>query len=550
MLCRCATVCRAQRQANYATGARPSYSVRTMNTRTAATYLSRYLVALLWLDATHAMAQLPPTAAGTGSSNLDQKDGLEPTVRRYVMQHTDSLGRRCTLKDAAVSGAMRFVACGSAGLWVCKLNPDGTVALVATNDVGGSADGFFVQDNRLWLEISSVRAQRLELPVHASEALAQSNAEAPSETSEPGPVAAGSETPAGTTSTGADGPTSASSAPTARALAGKAANALARLAQANAQSNEVTERGRVVRAERRSVIVAGTEGLHAGDHVAFYEPTSRADSEFGEAAPPIAVGRVAVTIGDRARVELGMNEHVPVASEAVRTPQPLSSSSFAPRRAGGLWEVGFLARPFIVLDNLGFGVFADVRVGYRFAGPLHVEAALSPLGFATAKGGAAVPVAGVVSAAYDSQLFEVGLGLGGQTVNWPDLSIDPGSGTTVAQRLRLGARDGAHLEAISYVSLFHSEFRFSTLRVSAQIPVGGRAWLLASGGGGNLGLAHGELGLRVLLSGNGNADSFFLTTVVGAVETYKQRCNVVIDGECDSIDYFGPMVGAGGEWRL
>ena len=48
-----------------------------------------------------------------------------------------------------------------------------------------------------------------------------------------------------------------------------------------------------------------------------------------------------------------------------------------------------------------------------------------------------------------------------------------------------------------------------------QIPVSRGYWLLLGGGGGNVGYGYGELGLRVLLKGNGRAGSAFLTTTAG-----------------------------------
>jgi hypothetical protein len=308
----------------------------------------------------------------------------------------------------------------------------------------------------------------------------------------------------------------------------------------------------VLSLEPSAVIVnMGEDSVGNGDRIAFYERgTHGGDSmRSGGATDPLAVGKVVAVNDERARVQLGMNEIVPIGSRAERTNLPPTASTFAPPRAGGVWEVAFLARPFIVLENLGVGGFVDARVGYHMRAPVHFEASIAPLAFATARGGATVPVAAILSASYDSPLFEIGLGFGGQTVNAPDFSLDPGSGTTIAQRLRLGARDGAHIDALSYVTLFHSQFNFSTLRLQAQIPVGSRSWLLAAGGGGSLGLGYGELGLRVLVSGNGGPDSFFLTTVIGGVNVFK-GCVFNNIGDCRAIDYVGPMLGVGGEWRL
>jgi hypothetical protein len=531
-------VCRGQRRANYTSFAGPGYSARTMNTRTPAKHLSRCLVMAVVVTVSHVRAQAPTDTAAEALHVLSA-DASGAEVKRFVAQHTDAVGRRCALHASASSGTLRYLACGAAGLWVCRVFPDGTGNLLAANDVGGSANGFFVQDGRLWLEITSVRAQLME-PVNTTNTLSPALAAAQ-------PAAAPPTTTPPTATPTATPPSAAPAATTAAATVAPNTNKPTRAPI----TNEPVGPGRVLRAERSMLIIdMQSSQRREGEHVALYAPSGAADAvASGEAPRPLAIGKVVSAYGEHARVELGMNELVPVGSEAELTQQDLTASMFAPPRVPGVWDVAFLARPFIVLDNLGFGAFADARVGYHMQAPIHVEAMLSPFAFATAKGGAAVPFAALVTAALDTHLFEVGLGLGGQSVSSPDISVDPGSGTTLAQRLRLGARDGAHLEAMSYVSLFHSRFGFSALRVQGQVPVGGRAWLLAAGSGGNLGLGHGELGLRVLVSGNGGPDSFFLTAVIGGVNVFKS-CVFTNSGQCNSVNYVGPMVGAGGEWRL
>jgi hypothetical protein len=497
--------------------------------RTAATHLSRYLgVTWLLLQAPNARAQdapAPVAAAPTETTRILPAASAEPGVKAFLARHSDALGRRCTLRAAAASGALRFLACGSAGLWICRLFPDGTATLLGEQDVTGSATGFFLQDGKLWIEISSVRAQRIALPNDVEPPLADATATPVESPRVSRPVA----------------PPSAA-----------AVQAVAPLPRPKAPARTHFEAGRVVRVETATVIVTmGAASLASGDRVVFYEQGVQSDDrmQVGGAPEPLAIGQVVDVNEVGARVQLGMNEIVPIGSRAERSSLPLTASSFAPRRVGGVWDVAFVARPFIVLENFGVGGFVDARAGYHMRAPVHFEASISPLGFATARDGVIVPVAALLSASYDSPLFEIGLGFGGQTVKTPDISLEPGSGSTLAQRLRLGARDGAHIEALSYVTLFHSQFDFSTIRIQGQIPVGRRSWLLAAGGGGTVGLAYGEVGLRVLLSGNGGPDSFFLTTVIGGVNVFN-GCVFDDSGQCQAIDYVGPMLGVGGEWRL
>lgn len=399
---------------------------------------------------------------------------------------------------------MRFLACGPAGLWIVRLNGD-EATLVETRDLGGRVGPFFQANGRLWVEVTSVRAQE---------------------------VSAGSHT--------VPPPPAASPPP-----------ATERVTTAPAASVPVTEiAGRIVGRSDELVLVEipGTR-LKPGTHITFVSSSELEEQVY-------AVGRVVTSTVGRARVAIGTNELVPDNAQAFVSSAPLTSGSFAPPRARGVWELGFLARPFVVLEDLGAGVVLDAHAGYHFRAPFYVEARIAPLAAGAARAGSAAAAGAFVSGAFDSQLFEVGLGLGAQTVNDPGFALDPGSGILLAQRLRLGARDGAHLTFLSYVSLFHSSFQFSSLRIEGQVPVGARTWLRLAGGGGSIGLSFGEVGLRVLMIGNGGAGSFFLTTAIGWTNLLR-HCNDVpiapgglAARSCEPIDYNGPMLGAGGEFRL
>jgi hypothetical protein len=461
----------------------------------------------------------------------------EAGVRAIVTGHTDALGRRCELHGVASNATLRFLACGAAGLWVGRMHPDGSANLLAERDLGGEVTGFFVRDAKLWVEITSLRAQPVDLAGGAPAAAAPSNgAPADVQATLPNAVVAPLN------------PYLGAAPPLAAATPQPAPHHFGHFVPVKPEPAQ----GSVVRTDPGSVVVSlgTTDGVHPGDHIALYNDVHEqfAESEGGVQRQLLAVGQVVSASEGHARVQLGLNEQAANGTSATRSDLPLTAALFAPPRAAGVWEVAFLARPFVVLDNLGVGAFLDARVGVRMQQPIHIEAILSPLGFATAKGGAVFPAAGVITGSFDSRLFEIGLGFGGQTVNAPDVSLDPGSGLTLAQRVRIGSRDGAHLEALSYVTLFHSNFMFGNIRIQGQIPIGERSWLVAAGGGGQLGLGFGEVGLRLLMVGNGGADSFFLTSVIGGVNVF-QGC-IVQNDQCTQIDYAGPMVGMGGEWRL
>jgi hypothetical protein len=152
----------------------------------------------------------------------------------------------------------------------------------------------------------------------------------------------------------------------------------------------------------------------------------------------------------------------------------------------------------------------------------------------------------------------MGLGLGGQTVNVVNFPLAPGSGLTVAQLLRLGPQDGLNLSVRTSIVLFHSQFDFGGMVATVQFPVTRGYWLQLGGGGGNLGYGYGDLGLRVLLSGNGLAGSKFLTVTAGGAAVFKSNpCNLQPLQSSQSFPFCGgtttlggPMAGVGGEWRF
>jgi hypothetical protein len=503
-----------------------------MITRSAAPHVYRCSALLLSFLSAQVAAEDTATPAAEPAAPTLETAASEAGVRTIVASHTDALGRRCELHGVAGSTSLRFLACGAAGLWVGRMHPDGSANLLAERDLGGQVTGFFVKDGKLWVEITSLRAQPLDLVSGAPISAAPSSAAPVEQVPLPKPAVAPLN------------PYLGAAAP----LSTPAPQHFSHLPSVKPERAN----GSVVRTEPGSVIVnLGTaDGVRPGEHIALYNDIHEqfAESEGGVQRKLVAVGQVVSASEGHARVQLGLNEQAAQGTSATRTQLPLTAALFAPPRSAGVWEVAFMARPFVVLDNLGFGAFLDASVGVRMKQPVHFEAILSPLGFATAKGGAVFPAAGVITGSFDSRLFEIGLGVGGQTVNAPDISLDPGSGLTLAQRVRIGSRDGIHLEALSYVTLFHSNFIFGNIRFQGQIPIGERSWLVAAGGGGQLGLGFGEVGLRVLMVGNGGVDSFFLTTVIGGVNVF-QGC-IVQNDQCTQIDYAGPMVGMGGEWRL
>jgi hypothetical protein len=455
------------------------------------------------------------------------------------------------------TGNLRYLACGDAGVWTVRITPGRLAAeVVDQRATTGIAGGFFVRDGNLWVETTTVTAERMA-PV-GSDATVQ-NGLLPSAEAIGGSavIAAAPTEPAA-----AAIPTPPSAQPSAAAEAalppvGPAPQTAAPpdtphrvptspdFAAPDAKVVEVAE-------GFATIDMGSVHGVAPGDHVLFQKSTIERIGP-GETAvrdERVAVGVVAVIGKQRTKVKLGVDERVPVGASARPTREPISSSAFSPPRLPGLWEVGFMARPFLVVDNFGVGASLEGRLGYRFDAPVHLEALILPATVATGRRDGVGAFGAVGTASFDTRYFEIGLGVGGQTMNDPAFDLRPGTGTTIAQRLRVGAVDGGMLEAFTYIVLFHQKFEFSQLIVHGQLPVGERAWFVINGGGGSLGSGFGEIGVRLLISGNGDAGSFFVTPTVGGTHVFRTRFCSSDGFNCGMVDYAGPHAGFGADWRF
>jgi hypothetical protein len=290
---------------------------------------------------------------------------------------------------------------------------------------------------------------------------------------------------------------------------------------------------------------------------------------------------VVATAEERSEVELGRNETVPAGAQARPTVAPVTASLLIPPRAAGVTSVAFDARPFLALGSFGFGVVADATVAVRLEQPVRVQLLLEPLGLGLADEGNVVSAAGNLVFSYDTRYFEVGLGAGWSAVNndieGSSFAADeagPGgidlqlknvrSGLSLAQVARLGAEDGLSLSVRNTFLLYDDAFHYGGTVGQLMVPVTGRTWLLARGGGGASGFGYGELGLRLLAWGNGLHDSLFVSAALGGAGLFGEKeetCQIwdtatgtrIPDPSgrtCfTSVEYAGPMVGIGIEWR-
>lgn len=462
-------------------------------------------------------AQGAPVEPLTGSAG---SAAPAPELETWLAARRDGRGRACERHAVETHGRTIYVACGESGVWLVRPTPSGFEWLGA-EDLGGVVTGFFVHDGRVWAEIRKTEARPIA-------AVAETGGAPPGSAASPAPRSDAPSVPEVPSPSGTPEPV-------------------------RAHEGRVTEvgLGEVV------VDLGRQHGVRDGNSVELVGTVvEEVGGERAERHTVLAVGVVTVVAERFSRVRLGMNERVPVGARARVVARAPTRRRIAPPRLGGLWELELRARPFLALDTLGGGVLADLSVGYRFDSNLHLELAFRPLGFGVGEGApAVVPVVGYAAIGYDGDLFGVGLGLGGQTVNSPDFGTPSGSGTVFVQAARLGARDGLNLDCRTGIVLFHSRFDFSWFAATGQIPVGDTTWLVLGGGGGSAGYGYGEIGLRALLRGNGDRGSLFFTGTVGGVglfEDIERTCGGPnFSFSCPEIvEYGGPMVGAGVELRL
>lgn len=467
------------------------------------------------------MNKIATLGACAGALGLVQTARAEtPVPAEWLDAKVNESGQHCEKHAEQRDGKRLLVACGAAGVWELAVD-EPTPRLVRSYGFSGDVIGFFTEpDGRLWVKVQVLEAHPFASPRGATR-LADS--------AFPSPLPAAS--PAESAPPAVPPPTVATPPATAPRRAGRVTRSLP---------------GEVV------VSLGTADTVVPGDHIelVLQHPEKAADGDVPLVRELVAVGQVADVSVYSARVRLGLNENVPVGALASPSRSSLTSSLTAPPRVSDLWTLEVIARPFAALGELGGGVLLSGAFGRRI-GNLHLQALVDPLAYGDVANKRHVTAANAaLIASYDSQYFEMGLGFGGQTVNAPDFLLNAGSGLAALQLIRLGAQDGLNISARTNVVLFHSQFKFGGMVGIGQIPVTRGYWLLLNGGGGDIGYGYGELGLRVLLSGNGRAGSKFLTVTAGGAAVFRSTtCDAFFT--CDqAVTYGGPMAGVGGEWRF
>jgi hypothetical protein len=443
----------------------------------------------------------------------------------------------CEGRDVAASGERVYVACGEAGVFVVSVADPGRAEGLGLRHLGGPVTELFVQRGRVWAQIERVEARPVEDAAPGGPAAAPAPAPQPA-TPEPAEPAEPSE-PAE--------PADDAPAEDKQDDREPAVGEVVELRSANVVISLGAEQG-IARGQRVELFVREDVGL-GGDEDAVRERS-------------LAVGRVSAVSKQRAEVELGINERVPKGALARPTSKELTDHPHVPPRLGDIWDVEFMARPFLALGTLGAGSVGSLKVTRRFAADIAAQLNINPLSFGIAEEGNVLAVGADANAAYDTRVFSIGLGAGAFSVT-PDGTTHQSDPQRVAfgltQVARLGARDGTHLDARNAFVLVDDEFAYGGTDVAVQVPIGVFAsdtWFIMRGGGHISGDTYGEIGLRVLVRGNGDRGSIFVTPTLGGAALHGSE-----EVECPTWEdqaetcyerrsYGGPMVGFGMEWRL
>lgn len=452
----------------------------------------------------------------------------------WLESQVNERGQKCDLRSERVDASAVVLACGAAGAWEVALGEAGP-RFVKSYEFPGDVLGFFNDaEGRLWVKLQVLEARpwssgttpgAVSFPIEQAKPLPPAAVAAPATPPKPARRQPGAEE------------------------------------EDDEEEDETTKVGEVLTSAPGEVVVSlgSANGISPGDRIELsFEP----DDDAGPSAlsrESLAVGVVTHVSPHTAKVRLGMNERVATGARASVTRVQLTASLIAPPRVAGVWQAEAMLRPFAAIGELGGGALISATLTRRFAGSLVLRAGLDPLALADVQGRDSVAaVNAAVTASYDSLYFEMGLGLGAQTVNATDFFVLPGSGISVAQLVRFGTLDGLNLSARTNVVLFHSEFEFGGMVANLQIPVSRGYWLLFGGGGGNVGYGYGEFGVRVLLDGDGHAGTKFLTVTAGGASVFRgANCGeAVTTPTSDSFlceeerNYGGPMAGIGTEWRF
>lgn len=462
-------------------------------------------------------------------------------VVRAAGESVRRLESPCDAREASRDDETLYVACGAKGVYLYSLDEPRNPKGIGFRQMDGTVDGLFQARNRVWAEILRTEARpvgeldaadvkRAPVPEQSEQMEAETEREPEEETTEKGRADEGG------------GPSK------------------------KKETDEARPEGRVVAVRKRSVVVdlGRSDGLERGDAVEIYRRErvelggESADREITE-----VVGEVETTSENRSVIALGINESARADRFARPTDLPLTANVVAPPRPEGQSSLSFMARPLLPLDALGGGVVAEAAYQYNFEWPGTAEVRVDPMSLVVAEQRAVFPGALSASMSYDTTIFRLGFGAGlyklsDRTIGAAE-PTDQNAAFDLTQIVRLGARDGLNFRLRNSFLVVNRQFQYGGTRGEFQVSMTNflnNTWMVVRGGTHSAGQGLGELGLRVLTSGNGTEGSTFLTATVGAAGLWGElegECpdSRETDGTCiESHSYLGPVVGFGIERRF
>lgn len=469
-------------------------------------------------------SELPPDAEV--APNLRTGDGIDPAETPIASASQPKLAQgpignspiekliasqpewACQYDAHAMTERHVIVACREGSVLTLARTPTG-VQLLSRRETNGQVDSFYEQEGAVWMRVVEERAERV-VPgaiLSTDRAARQSSPAATAQDVEPLEAASGE--------------------------------------------------GTVHVVNGREVVVQLTEGhgVEVGHRMSMVRPATGADSFFVE--EPV-VAKVTKVMGNQVLLRLGMNEQVETGFIAQVTQERETGTRRNPSRVYDVWDLRTVLRPILNIGNVGGGVAGELGLARRTE-HFRFGVNLSPISYVGATDeGSVFSGGGYIFGAVDHDIYSAGVGVGANTVNDTDGESESGSGLSIVQLLRIGAVDGLHFESRVEAVIFRSEVLFSYLQLQGQIAVADTAWLVVRGGGGSIGYGFGEVVVRNLLWGTGQAGSTFLELGLGGAGLFEQAC---VGAGCEPVvsvgtdlgtnrDVGGPMFTAGLEWRL
>ena len=290
----------------------------------------------------------------------------------------------------------------------------------------------------------------------------------------------------------------------------------------------------------------------------------------------------------KALVSLGRGDRARVGDHALPTDKEVSGDNLFPGYERSLNRIQAKAGPYLGVNTLSAGMLASAMYDRTFAFPMRLSVGFSNIGFIFGEDFGA-PFHLDVVPSYDTDYFEVGLGLG-----YVYSSHERRRGLSFLQKVRLGTVDGVNLtvqNAFIYErkrtsswfggaasadslkldddctpsdydeDLSGYEFNWEGIDASLALPLNRRVTMIMDWSFSNAGWLYGDIGIRTLVMGNGGHGTLIIPVTIGGValndyvasgkETYCDADSKKVSSlqEYDSEIYAGPVVTIGVDYR-